>query len=154
MIDKKILRSLVLDVFKKTPNTQVISIINDVEMLVRERDLFPSEDECMRFKVDYHDYRQKHLNPADQFTISEVIWDLIAERIITPGIDRSNVNFPFVSLTSYGKNVISRSAPHYYDPEGYIAFMKGIAPDLDPVIAQYALESVNCFKRQLFLLLP
>jgi hypothetical protein len=149
MIDKTILRSLVLEVFKKTPRTQATSIINDVERLVKERDLFPRKDECERLKVDYNDYQQKHLNPTDRFTILEVIWDMVSERIVTPGLDQSNVNFPFVSLTSFGEHVISQSTPHYYDPDGYIMFLKGIAPNLDPVIEQYVLEGVNCFRRQL-----
>ena len=59
MIEKKILRSLVLDVLRKTPHTQATSIENDVEKLVKERDLFPSKDECERVKVDYNDYRQR-----------------------------------------------------------------------------------------------
>jgi hypothetical protein len=150
MIDKKILRSLVLEVFKKTPRTQVVSITNAVETLVRERDLFPSREECERLKVDYRDYQQSHLNPTDQFTIIEIIWDLIAERVLTPGIDPGNINLPFISLTAFGRRVLSESAPHYYDPDGYLAFLKSIASSLDPVIEQYVLESVNCFRRQLF----
>lgn len=150
MIEKKILRSLVLEVFKKSPHTQAISVINDVERLVNERDLFSSKDECERFKVDYRNYEQRQLNSSDKFGILEVIWDLITERIITPGMDHSNPDFPFVSLTSFGHDVINQSAPHYYDPDGYIRFLKAMTPSLDPVIEQYVLEGLHCFRRQLF----
>lgn len=149
MIEKQILRNLVLEVFKKTPQTQATSIINDVERLVREKDLFPSKEECQQLNVDYRYYEQKELNPIDKFKVLEVVWDLITERIITPGQDQSNVGFPFVSLTSFGQAVISQSIPQYYDPDAYIGFLKSIAPNLDPVIEQYVLEGLNCFRRQL-----
>ena len=77
MIEKGLLRSLVIEVFRKTPTTQANSIINDVERLVKERDLFPSKEECQQLSVDYHYYEQKGLNPIDRFKIVEVIWDLI-----------------------------------------------------------------------------
>lgn len=150
MIEKNLFRSLVLEVFKKTPRTQATSIINDVERLVKERDLLPSREDCIQHKLDYHYYEQGELNPIDNFTIVEVIWDLIAERILTPGIDQSNVNFPFVSLTSFGEHVLSQSAPHYHDPDGYIELLKSMAPNLDPVIEQYIFEGLICFRRQLF----
>ena len=149
MIEKRILRNLVLEVLKKTPKTQATSIINDVERLVREKDLFPSKEECQRLNVDYHYYEQEELNPIDKFNVVEVVWDLIIERIISPGQDQSNVNFPFVTLTSFGEAVISQSIPQYYDPDAYIGFLKSIAPSLDPVIEQYVFEGLNCFRRQL-----
>lgn len=150
MVEKRIFQSLVLEVLKKTPRTQATSIINDVERLVKERDLLPSREDCIQHDLDYHYYEQGELNPVDRFTILEVIWDLIAERILTPGIDQSNVNFPFVSLTSFGEHVLSQSAPHYHDPDGYIELLRNMAPNIDPVIEQYVYEGLNCFRRQLF----
>lgn len=150
MIEKRILRNLVLEVLKKTPKTQATSIINDVERLVRGKDLFPSKEECQRLNVDYHYYEQEELNPIDKFNVVEVVWDLIIERIISPGQDQSNVNFPFVSLTSFGKAVISESTPHYYDPDAYIGLLGEMVPNLDPVIEQYIFEGLNCFRSRLF----
>jgi len=150
MIDNNILRSLVLEVLKKTPQTQAHSIMTEVEILLEKRGLFPSQDECRKLSISYHDYRGKGLSKADVLTILEIIWDLIAERVITPGLNKSNLNFPHVSLTPFGKRLISESAPHYYDPDGYITFLKGLSPKLDTVIEQYVIESINCFRRQLF----
>lgn len=116
MIEKEILRNLILEVLKKSPHTQFVNIIGDVEHLIKERDLFPNEGECQRLKVDYRYYQQKELNPADKFTIVEVTWDLITERIVTPGYNHDNINLPFVSLTPFGQQVMTQAAPHYYDP--------------------------------------
>lgn len=150
MIEKQLLRNLVLEVFKKTPHTQATSIINDVERLVKEKDLFPSKEDCERHNIDYHYYQQKELNPIDKFKIIEVTWDLIIERIITPGENQSNVNFPLVSLTPFGEAIISESTPHYYDPDAYIGLLGEMVPNLDPVIEQYIFEGLNCFRRRLF----
>ena len=65
-------------------------------------------------------------------------------------MDQSNVNFPFVSLTSFGEAVVSQSTPQYYDADGYIGFVKTIAPSLDPIIEQYLFEGLGCFRRQLY----
>ncbi len=150
MIAKHILRALVLEVVNHEPQTQIVHATNDVERLVVERDLFPSSDECQRLGVDYHYYQEKQLNPIDKLTINEIIWDLLIERVVTPGFDASNPNLPFFRLTEFGKDYISQSAPHYYDPQGYMEFLKNIVQNLDPVIKQYIFESLNCYRRQLF----
>ena len=150
MIEKHILRVLVLEVLAKTPQTQVVNTINDVERLVVEHDLFPSSDDCQRLSIDYRYYQQKQLHPNDKLTINEIIWDLILERIVTPGFDASNPNFPFFRLTEFGQDCISQSAPHYYDPEGYMEFLRNTVQNLDPIIEQYIFESLNCYRQQLF----
>ena len=72
MIEKKILRKLVLDVLKGTPETQINSVINDVERLVEKYDLSPSLEDCQKLGVDYRYYQQKNLNPLDRVQIAEV----------------------------------------------------------------------------------
>lgn len=148
MIEKKILRKLVLDVLKGTPKTQINSVINDVERLVEKYDLFPSLEDCQKLGVDYQYYQQKNLNPLDKVQIAEVAWDLIFERILTPG--EGDRGWPFLRLTQFGRDVISQSEPRYYDPDAYIEFLKNMVPNLDFVIEQYVLEGLNSFRRRLF----
>lgn len=150
MIEKNILRALVLEILSSTPKTEIVNTINDVERLVAEYELFPSSDDCQRLSIDYKYYEHKTLHPIDKLTINEIIWDLLVERVVTPGFDASNVNLPFFRLTEFGKDYISQSAPHYYDPQGYMEFLKNIVQNLDSVIEQYVFESLNCYRRQLF----
>lgn len=150
MIEKNILRALILEFLSHTPKTQINHILADVEKLVAERGLFPSPDDCQRLGIDYHYYQQKELNPIDNLTISEIIWDLIQERIVTPGETMADQGFPFFRLTKFGQDYIYQSAPHYYDPEGYMEFLRNIVPNLDTIIEQYIFEGLNCFRRQLF----
>lgn len=150
MIEKNILRAIVLEVLSSTPKTQITNTINDVERLVAEYELFPSSDDCQRLSIDYKYYEHKTLHPIDKLTINEIIWDLVLERVVTPGADWENQGFPpHFRLTEFGKDYISQSAPHYYDPQGYMEFLKNIAQNLDPVIEQYIFESLNCYRQQL-----
>jgi hypothetical protein len=150
MIEKTILRSLVLEVLGITQKTQVVNTINDVEHLVAERGIFPSSDDCERLGIEYKYYQNKTLNPIDKLTINEIIWDLILERIVTPGFDASNPDLPFFRLTKFGQDYIEQTSPHYYDPESYIEYLTRIVQNIDPVIEQYIFESLQCYRRQLF----
>jgi len=150
MIEKNILRALVLEVLSHTPETQVNHVVNAVEGLVAERGLFPSSDDCQRLGIDYHYYQQKQLNPIDNLTISEIIWDLILEHVMTPVGGSPDIGYPQLRLTKFGQYYISQSAPHYHDPEGYMEFLKSIVPNIDTVIEQYVFESLNCYRQQLF----
>lgn len=149
MIDKSTLRELVIETILKTPHTQLTSIQKDVERLVVERNLFPTKEECETKGVDYKYYAANTLTRADNVTIAEITWDLIIERVLTLGDEQSTHNFPWVSLTTYGKAYAKEASPHYYDADQYIAFLKEIAPGLDPIILQYAYEGLNCYRRRL-----
>ncbi|MFC1991027.1 hypothetical protein ACFLU9_02625 [Chloroflexota bacterium] len=150
MIEKNILRALVLEAIKREPQTQVNHVVDTVEKSVAELGLFPSKDDCERQHMDYHFYADKQLHPDDRLTISEVIWDLILEHVMVPVGGSPDVGYPQLRLTEFGQDYISQSAPHYHDPEGYIEFLKNIVPNIDTVIEQYIFESLNCYRQQLF----
>lgn len=150
MIEKSVLRGLVLEVLQRTPNTQVTSVTNEVERLARERGVFPSREYCEKHRIDYRCYERGELNPLDKTNLLDIVWDLICERVLSPGLDQSNHNFPFFHLTPFGQQYMTQSAPHYYDPGDYVAYIKTLVSGLDPVIEQYVNEALGCFRRQLF----
>lgn len=150
MIEKRILRSLVLEILSREPETQVGHVINAVESLVKERNLFPSQEDCERLGKDYQNYKRKLLNPIDNLSISEIVRDLIQERVVTPGNNSADQDFPLFRLTKFGKDYISQTAPHFYDPQGYMEDLKKIVPSLDSVIEQYISESLSCYRQQFF----
>lgn len=147
MIMKRVLRELVIETLGKTPDTQINTILNQVEQLIVERDLFPTKEECEAKGIDYKYYAEKQLNRIDKATIAEIVWDLVMERVLTPDDKHSNFNFPFVSLTAFGKEYVKEASPHYYDADKYIGILKDLAPGLNPVIIQYAYEGLNCYRR-------
>jgi len=148
---KNILRKLILEFMKENPGTQYNGIMRGVEELTKKHDIFPPEAECKENRIDFSFYRDKRLNPIDELNINEIIWDLIIERILTVGRDNSNENWPWLRLTKFGENVIKNDmSGKYYSPEDYIFAIKEIVPDINPIIEQYLIEGLNCYKRRLF----
>jgi hypothetical protein len=46
---------------------------------------------------------ESQLNESDWLLINEIFWDLIVERVITLGFDRSNSEYPFFRLSSHAQ---------------------------------------------------
>ncbi|GAH56760.1 unnamed protein product, partial [marine sediment metagenome] len=113
------------------------------------RTLFPTKEECEAKGVDHKYYAANTLNRADKTIIVEIIWDLIMERVLTPGNEQSDASFPFVSLTTFGETYARDPSAQYYDADRYVAFLEQLAPDLNPIILQYAQEGINCYRRLL-----
>lgn len=82
--------------------------------------------------------------------IQNVIWVLFLDRIIRPGIERYDFSFKEFYITEYGKILLSNLGANIHDHQGYIAGLKTIIPELDPVVEQYLSESLLCFRQRLF----
>jgi len=150
MIRSSILRELVLEAFRNSPETQYTRVVSDVTELAARNNVYPSEEECKEMRIDRRFYREGRLNPFDELKINEIIWDLIVERIITIGSDSSNQEWPWLRLTDFGTDVLNLRTPAYYDPEQYLIELESLAPQIDPVIKQYMAEGLRCFKQRLF----
>lgn len=149
MIDHNVLRQLTVEALKKNPNSQH-EIITEVQNLLAQKNLFPTKEECLKNSINFMYYEQKRLNPIDELTVDEIIWDFIIDRILTIGKDTSNMGWPWLRLTSFGRTIVDEVGPAYYDPEGYGKTIESIVSKIDPVIKQYAIEGLNCFKQRLF----
>jgi len=150
MIDYQVLRGLVFESLKANPLTQFEKIMSDVKQLAVRHNVFPTEEECRDHNVDYSYYREKKMNPIDELNVNQIVWDLIIDRVLTVGMNASNQKWPFLRLPEFGHSVVHQAAPTYYDPEGYIAMIESIAPKIDPVIKQYIVEGLHCFRQRLF----
>ena len=82
MIEKQLLRAVVLEILNNGSVTQVNHVIDGVERLIIERGLFPSQEDCQQHGVDYQHYHHRQLNPTDRITIGEIIWELILDNIL------------------------------------------------------------------------
>lgn len=85
------------------------------------------------------------LQAQDKDAVREVIWDLIIERVLSIGIDSSNPNWPWLSLTEYGKKVVDSELPVPHDPNGYLGRLRNEIPNIDPIIFTYLEESVRTY---------
>ena len=130
MIDYQTLRKLVLETVKAKPLTQYSNLMTDVKSSAVTHNISFTEN--------------------DEMNVNQIICDLIVDRVLTIGSNKSNQQWPHLRLTDFGHSVVDRAVPTYYDPEGYIAILESFTPKVDSVIKQYVLECLNCFKQHLF----
>ncbi len=135
-MENNILRKLILKVLKEGNGSQCLAVVDQVEKMAVQQNLFSGQN--------------KRLASGDKIKILEIIWDLIIERILTVGINECNPDWPWVRLSDYGESVTKEDVLPYYDPEEYGAVIDSIAPSVDKVIKQYAIEGINCFRQRLY----
>lgn len=76
----------------------------------------------------------------------EVFWDLFRQGIITLGMDRSNNNFPWFRVSSFGKKILENQNPYFFhDVSTYEAVIKQNIPDIDEVTLLYLKEAMQAF---------
>lgn len=150
MIEYRVLKSLVLEVLKKTSQLQYGDIEREVERLAIQNKVFPTKEECLQRKINYSYYEGGRLNPADILNINQIVWDLIVDRILTMGTNTANPEWPWLRLTEFGQAVVNQTIPKYYDPEEYGLILDSISPKIDSIIKQYAIEGLNCFQHRLY----
>ncbi len=149
MIDYGTLRQLVLEVLKTQRKTQLSTLENSVLEYAAASNAFPSEERCRELDSDYSYYRNGQLNPMDVANINQIVWDLVVERVLTIGRGDTDKNWPFLRLTDHGRALVNQQEPTYHDPEGYLRRLRGVVPGPGPVIEQYALEGLHCFRGNL-----
>jgi hypothetical protein len=89
------------------------------------------------------------LREEDAALLKHLVWDLILERVLTPGTrePRSvNGGWPFLSITAHGKKVISEQKAVPYDPDGYLKELTKSVPSMNPAVVDYVAESVGTFR--------
>jgi hypothetical protein len=96
--------------------------------------LTPSYDGGLRF-----------LDAGDQTLLLEVVWSLIIQGILVPGINDSNQGYPFIRLTEYGKRCVEEDRILPHDPDGYLREFISAVPGADPVVLEYLTESLQCY---------
>ena len=78
--------------------------------------------------------------------MDDIVWDLIIEGILRPGLgDSLNNGLGWYHISDYGKHVLGDPLPQPYDSHGYLARINEIS-DLDNVIIAYLEESLKTFR--------
>jgi hypothetical protein len=103
---KSVLRQIVLDVvFGLEPTQYPATQLRALQSAVAEVIVRRSEQKL----PDYMPYAPP-LSREDSDLVNEIAWDLIIERVITPGMDPSNCDLPWFRLTSTARQ---RGRSHY-----------------------------------------
>lgn len=83
--------------------------------------------------------------------VLDIMNALLQQGVIRWGLDRSNLNPPYMSVTSYGKEVLTNTEEIPHDPDGYVKFIKSKSPQFDKTVEIYLVESLETFLRGNFL---
>jgi hypothetical protein len=86
-----------------------------------------------------------HWERSFMTAVFELLWQLVAEGVIRPG-GATGLDFPHVSLTEYGKRIISSGTPHPHDIDGFLKQIKN-GQDIDPTVEAYLVESLYTFRQ-------
>jgi hypothetical protein len=77
---------------------------------------------------------------------NEVMWELIIQGVITPGLNESNPTLPFFRLTAYGKKVLEAERFIAHDPVGYLDEIRAVATtSVGGASLPYLEEALRCF---------
>jgi hypothetical protein len=88
---------------------------------------------------------REFLTPQEQNLIREIIWSLIIQGILIPGLNDSNPNWPFLSVTEYGRKCIAEDRILPHDPDGFLRDFNSEVPNADLTIVEYLTESLQCY---------
>ena len=87
--------------------------------------------------------------PESQMVL-ELLHELEVSNILMPAMNRANAGWPWFSLTSHGKQMLSGGGPPVYDYDGFLADLKARVPKCDVVILRYVSESLRAFQYNMF----
>ncbi|HAF27801.1 MAG TPA: hypothetical protein DCG75_02025 [Bacteroidales bacterium] len=134
------LKSLVFEYLKESKGTllQIVGIESGVARVALRKGLvrnpYPSNFQGGSSKLDEH----------DKTRVREIVWDLIIQRVLTIG-GYNNPEWPFLSLTEYGLEVIESELPIPNDISGYLSRINSEISNLDKVILDYLEESIKTY---------
>jgi hypothetical protein len=136
------MRSLVLEALRSKKADQFAELREVVAEVAKVRGLMVEEQQSNRVMSS-----NRGLTGPDFARVQSIVWDLIIEGIVRPGLnDGTNNNLPFFHATDWGRKVIQDGAAVPYDPDGYLSRLKRDIPNLDPVIETYLNESLHTFR--------
>ena len=87
---------------------------------------------------------------GDETLLMEVIWSLIIQGVLVPGLNDSNPNLPFLRLTEYGRSCVQQQRILPHDPDGYLRDFHRAIPQVDATVTDYLSESLQCYIRGLY----
>lgn len=95
---------------------------------------------------NYVKFEHPQLRKHFLFLANEVMWQLLVQGVIAPGLDSNNLNFPWFHITEYGKQCLEAGDFVPQDPNGYLAQLeRKVGQRLDDIVVTYTRESLLTF---------
>lgn len=105
-MDREALRPLALEALLATPTTEFRHLVNAVARLAADREI-PGPEFTANSGSERISLSGPTLSRDDATTLQEVVWDLIVDRIVTPGADAAYPNWPLLRMTERGRRTAS-----------------------------------------------
>lgn len=96
-MDKAALRPVVFEILRRTPQTHLHAIENEIRQRV-------------------NGYER-----SDALLVHETVWDLLVQGVLAPGKNSLNLHLPFVHVTEYGAQCLEDGTILAHDPDAYVA---------------------------------
>ena len=133
-------RALVIEQLKSSNSGQITSLYPNIASLAVRKGIVDNPASANSLNPTY-ELPRKH-----KVWIEDIIWDLIIEGLVRPGLeDGVNKGLPWFHVSEYGKTVLISQQPQPYDPDGYLAAIRAIS-NIDDVILTYLEESLKAFR--------
>ena len=104
-MDKAVLRRLTLEAFRAAPTTQFRSLVSAVSKSAAERGMLGPDRTVGSGHISLSEPR---LTKGDETDLHEVVWDLIVERVLTPGTNAMNPEWPWLRMTERGRRIAEK----------------------------------------------
>jgi hypothetical protein len=135
------MRGLVLDVLRGGTASQLNDLRGAVAAAARKSGLIKEAAHV----ADRH--HQDILAYRDYARVQSIMWDLIIEGVIRPGLnDGVNNALPFFHVTERGTAALEEGPAAPYDPDGYLKRLARDVPKVDSIIIVYLNESLHTFR--------
>ena len=105
-MDREVLRPLALEALLADPTTEFRYLVNAVARLAADREI-PGPEFTANSGSERIPLSGPTLSRDDATTLQEVVWDLIVDRIITPGADAMSPKWPSLRMTERGRRAAS-----------------------------------------------
>ncbi len=99
-MNREVLRPLALEALLEAPTTEFRHLVNAVARLAADRRIPGPEYVAGPERTPLSG---PTLSYGDMTTLQEVVWDLIVDRIVTPGADAIHPHWPLLRMTERGR---------------------------------------------------
>lgn len=133
------MKRIIINIIKKNNFSQYAHIENSVVLHLKEYE-FVKKTNTYTLSSNYDEISERDSN-----LVREIVWDLIIERVINIGLNKSNPNWPFLSLNKSKKENLENEIL-LHDVDNVISSLRIKVPNIDPIILIYLSEALNTYK--------
>jgi hypothetical protein len=94
-----------------------------------------------------HGY-EPSIRRIDERRFREIVWELVIQGVLVIGLNASNPEWPWLSVSEWGEEYVREGGPDVYDPDGYLRDLASDHP-LDEIEQRYLSQASAAFRADL-----